>query len=761
MKCSLFTFCFFFMISLCNAQQRKIDSIQKLINSATSDTQRINRVNAKIDVWSNVNYDSAIALARSNAEDARRIGYKKGEGYALLKISASSSFKGYYDTAASVLIEANKIFSGLHDSAGQSRTYSSFGMMYGMQSKYDSSIIFYSKAIKIAEKLKDKKYLGTCYQNIAIDYIMQSNFPVALDYQQRSLSIAKELDNESGVAFVTLNMGITYKNMGDTTKSTNAFLEAAEIARRNHLLSVEMYAYSNLANTYLETVKNDSSYIYGMKAVELSKKTGDIGMHATSLGTVATALANDKKFDEAEKLSKESLGLADSSSQPLNTLQTYGTMGYILKLQQKYRQAIPFYEKALSVLKKSDIYDVQVRNYYNQLSECYEKTGNSTKALAAFKLSAKISDSIRSKENIRKATELSMNYDFEKKQEVQKARQKMKDDIAHSKQTVLWIGLAIFLLLAIAGFIGFKNKQKANGLLKKQKEEIESTLGKLKSAQAQLIQSEKMASLGELTAGIAHEIQNPLNFVNNFSEVNKEILEELLVLQQMPLAERNEKSENEIVKDVIENEKKIIHHGKRADAIVKGMLQHSRSHEGEKQKTDINALTDEYLRLSYHGLRARDKSFNSVPIAIGIKTSFDNTLEKINIIPSDIGRVLLNLFNNAFYAVYKKQQSFKNNLIDENELPGYQPTVFVSTRKITDASGNARIEITTRDNGNGIPDSVIGKVFQPFFTTKPTGEGTGLGLSLSYDIVKAHGGEIKARNRDEGGAEFILELPIS
>jgi two-component system, NtrC family, sensor kinase len=240
-----------------------------------------------------------------------------------------------------------------------------------------------------------------------------------------------------------------------------------------------------------------------------------------------------------------------------------------------------------------------------------------------------------------------------------------------------------------------------------------------------------MASLGELTAGIAHEIQNPLNFVNNFSEVNKELIEELESERSKVNAERNEQLENEIFNDVKQNLEKILHHGKRPDAIVKGMLQHSRVSTGQKELTDINEFADEYLRLSYHGMRAKDKSFNAT-----LQTEFDTKIEKLNVVPQDIGRVLLNLFNNAFYAIMQKNAS-----TGSAGLP-YEPTVSVCTKKV-----DGKIEIHVRDSGVGIPQKVLDKIFQPFFTTKPTGQGTGLGLSSSYDIIKAHGGGNKGINK--------------
>jgi two-component system NtrC family sensor kinase len=265
--------------------------------------------------------------------------------------------------------------------------------------------------------------------------------------------------------------------------------------------------------------------------------------------------------------------------------------------------------------------------------------------------------------------------------------------------------------------------------------ELTKSLKELKETQTQLIQQEKMASLGELTVGIAHEIQNPLNFVNNFSEVNKELLGEL----KTEIEKGNLEEIKAIANDVIGNEEKINHHGKRADAIVKGMLQHSRSSSGVKEPTDISALCDEYFRLAYHGLRAKDKQFNAT-----LKTNFDPSLPKINIIRQDIGRVVLNLINNALYAVNEKSR---------RNISGYEPIVTISTKSL-----GLKIEINIEDNGDVIPQKILDKIFQPFFTTKPTGQGTGLGLSLSYDIVKAHGGELKVETTEGQGSEFVVRL---
>lgn len=274
--------------------------------------------------------------------------------------------------------------------------------------------------------------------------------------------------------------------------------------------------------------------------------------------------------------------------------------------------------------------------------------------------------------------------------------------------------------------------------ISKQKDDLEQVVKELKSTQAQLIQSEKMASLGELTAGIAHEIQNPLNFVNNFSEVSVELLDEL----KEEAKSGNTAEVISLADDLTQNLEKILHHGKRADGIVKGMLQHSRASTGQKEPTDLNALADEYLRLAYHGLRAKDKSFNAELV-----THFDPTLPKISMVPQDVGRVLLNLLTNAFYAVQQKRKTAGAE---------YKPTVELSTFALR--PGGCRV--TVKDNGTGIPENIKAKIMQPFFTTKPTGEGTGLGLSMSYDIiVKAHGGSLSINTKEGEYSEFVLTIP--
>ncbi len=398
--------------------------------------------------------------------------------------------------------------------------------------------------------------------------------------------------------------------------------------------------------------------------------------------------------------------------------------------------------KGLSIAKQmGNIKELQ-GGYYN-LTRLDSAHGNYKDAYQHYKLYTLYRDSLIKEETEKKSLQAKMQFEFDKKQAVAKAEQDKKDveqkrikNLQYFAIAALIVLVLVILLIASIQWRNNNQKKKANALLQQQKEKAEETLVELKSTQSQLIYSEKMASLGELTAGIAHEIQNPLNFVNNFSEVNKELIAEM----REEIANGNYSGVTLLAKDVEENEEKINHHGKRADSIVKGMLQHSRAGTGQKEPSDFNALADKYIRLSYHGLRAKDKNFNAE-----IKTHFDDSISKINIVPQDIGRVLLNLYNNAFYAV---------NDTSVNRSPGYKPTVTVSTKKL-----NNGIELTVKDNGNGILLKSVDKIFQPFFTTKPAGQGTGLGLSVSYDIIKAHGGEINVETKEGEGSEFIITLP--
>jgi two-component system, NtrC family, sensor kinase len=454
------------------------------------------------------------------------------------------------------------------------------------------------------------------------------------------------------------------------------------------------------------------------------------------LGQALDAQGNDKEalraFKEAIRIYLYLNDYKGGSSATLLLAKVYKKTGDMANARE-------FALKAFDLASKSFSTDTQIEAS-NLLSELYEQSGEYLKAYENLKVSRKLKAKYDALNNATRLSELEVQSVLKKRQqEIETLENESLLRQQENKTQRLWIfsiAGALISVIALAAIL-YRNS--------KQKEQTNKSLGEalshLKSTQSQLIHSEKMASLGELTAGIAHEIQNPLNFVNNFSEVNKELLLEM----NDEIIKGNFYDVKEIAKNVIDNEEKIIFHGKRADGIVKGMLQHSRSSSGVKEPTDINVLADEYLRLAYHGLRAKDKSFNAT-----MKTDFDDSLGTINVVPQDIGRVILNLITNAFYAVTESK-----TLRQAQGDRSYEPTVSVSTKNEGD-----KVLISVKDNGNGIPEKVLDKIFQPFFTTKPTGQGTGLGLSLSYDIVKAHGGELKVVTKEGVGTEFLINLSI-
>jgi signal transduction histidine kinase len=493
------------------------------------------------------------------------------------------------------------------------------------------------------------------------------------------------------------------------------------------------YGYMNLGITYLDLKKQDSALLFFIEAENVGKKiikrNNNYGKIIAYKGQCEVLRGNKSK---ALLYFHTALQIAKNSNWTSVVFRVYNELSRLYLLENNKDSSLYYALKMHELAGEIRTFNTDELN----ISHAYENLFNSYKLQNQNDSAVKYSTLAISVKDVLNKGRIQNLAAFQKTLLAEQLRLQNieKEKIAYQNKIrtfFLLAGTGVLLLLAIIFYRN--NRQKHMAKIK-----IEKAYGELKSTQAQLIQSEKMASLGELTAGIAHEIQNPLNFVNNFSEVNKELLLEL----QDELGRGNVKDVKALVTDIMENEQKINHHGKRADAIVKNMLQHSRTTRGHKEPTDINALTDEYLKLAYHGLRAKDNSFG-----VTMRTEFDKSIGNINIVSQDIGRVILNLITNAFYAVNEKKKQVRN---------GYDPTVTVSTKK-----RQAKFEIKISDNGNGIPEKILDKIFQPFFTTKPTAQGTGLGLSLSYDIVKAHGGEIKVETKEGLGSEFVIELPLN
>ena len=526
------------------------------------------------------------------------------------------------------------------------------------------------------------------------------------------------------IAALHHNLGHVLRSTGNNLEAIHHFKECLNFLKISLPTSYNS-AYMNIGATFLDLNQLDSAYFYLKKA--LNERV--ITYRGFMLKYMGDIFYRQGDSDSAYYYFHQSLNF----SKQLNDISQELTAQYGLAnwhLNEMNKDSSLFYAtvflNGIKKLQGNPLKDINISSGYQLLYQAYRLQNERDSTLKYLELAFTTRDSL-SQEKIANLTQY-QNISFGEQlrlEELEKGKLLTQNRIRFYS---LFAGLIFILIVALILYRNARQKQKANTILM-------TTLHELKATQSQLIQSEKMASLGELTAGIAHEIQNPLNFVNNFSEVNTELLEELLSERTKEKDERDETVESDLLQDIRENELKINLHGKRADAIVKSMLQHSRTSSAEKELTDINALCDEYLRLSYHGMRARDKSFNA-----DFKTDFDESLPKIKVIPQDIGRVVLNIFNNAFQAI----QDVEN------------PAVSVSTKLL-----DKQIEIRIADNGSGIPDSIKDKIFQPFFTTKPTGQGTGLGLSLSYDIVRAHGGEIKVNTKGNKGTEFVIQMPLN
>ena len=523
-------------------------------------------------------------------------------------------------------------------------------------------------------------------------------------------------------------MGQLYGLTGNTSNEISNLFEARSLASSVRDTTLLEVTNMHLGNVYFDVGKLDSALIFQQKALFLYTHSDVFKKYEGNvLSAIGRIYQQKGDFDQSKEAFLQSVK-ANKEQQNLSGLAWgYLSLANLYQAAKKPDSSMFYARKALETFNEVSL-PSGISNTYRLFSSIY-KHNKPDSAYAYLKLASVIKDSLN---NAEKTNLLAFkNKDFGELMRLKELEEEKIQTQTKIRTFALLAGIGVFIVITLLLYRNNKHRQKANALLQKQKEEIEiqkknveSTLVELKATQVQLIQSEKMASLGELTAGIAHEIQNPLNFVNNFSEVNKELIDELKV----EVNKGNIDEARIIANDIEANEEKINHHGKRADAIVKGMLQHSRSSSGIKEPTDVNALADEYMRLAYHGLRAKDKDFNAT-----MKTDFDNSIEKINVVPQDIGRVLLNLYNNAFYAVGERRKLL---------VVSYEPLVSVSTKK-----SGSQILITVSDNGNGIPQKIVDKIFQPFFTTKPTGQGIGLGLSLSYDIVKAQGGEIKKWKR--------------
>ncbi|MES2108643.1 MAG: HAMP domain-containing sensor histidine kinase [Bacteroidota bacterium] len=554
----------------------------------------------------------------------------------------------------------------------------------------DTGVKMCFSALKIAEHTGNKQAIGTVYNNLSACYD-DNNPALGKVYGEKALKFAKAAKDTLTIAWALGNLTSCCYRLRET--------EAAK----------------NYGALYLKWSVNNYKDQAAFAVVNWSRFTPE--SEKLKYYRYAAVIAKNRRDD-----ANEAEALIDISSYYLRNDRRDSALYYARKVYQLTKGS-SLRQKLYPALLLSKSFNGKADSTLKYTLEYYA-----------------IRDSLQNFNKAQRAQALGFT-DEQNRREIQA---KQDAYFANLRLYALGVIAAFLILLAIVLWRGSRRRKIANELLLEQKFQLEQTLDELEATQNQLIQSEKMASLGELTAGIAHEIQNPLNFVNNFSEVSIELLDEM----ELELTKGDKDEAISIASDIRQNLDKIRHHGQRADSIVKGMLQHSKAGTGIKEPTNINTLATEFIRLAYHGLRAKDKTFNSETAM-----HLDEDLPLIKVVPQDIGRVLLNLFNNAFYAVREKQKTAGDD---------YTPTVEVSTSIFTPPSGSQGIYLRIKDNGTGIPEGIKDKIMQPFFTTKPTGQGTGLGLSLNYDlVVKGHGGKINVDSVEGEYTEFAVWLPLN
>lgn len=615
--------------------------------------------------------------------------------------------------------------------------------------RQDSSIYFYEQSLKLAEQINYTYGIYQGYLQMSLVLNIASNYGKALELAMVSLRTAETLQRNR-----EYNMAGSYCFMASINhRIQNDSLALSQIREAIHLYALAGVARDKIgwasciviSGVYAKCNMTDSVLYYANGSYRAAtnsppRQQAYISISELTLGAYYLKMG---KMQLAHDYYLHALENEKKYNAPLLKVRILNELARFFKTTNQTDSCIYYAKMALRLCENRQ-FGEHATVAANLIAASYELMSKPDSALKYTKIFIAAKDTIINQSKLLQID--MMNFDEAQRQkEIQRKIDEAQESYANRiRYYALFSAAAILLIISLLLYRNNRSKQIANKSLELQKREIdlqrakaEETLHELKSTQAMLIQSEKMASLGDLTAGIAHEIQNPLNFVNNFSEINKELLAET----SEEMDKGNIDQAKTIIKDIINNEDKINHHGKRADAIVKGMLLHSRTSTGQKEPVNINDLTDEYLRLSYHGLRAKEKSFNA-----NLETDYDKSIGLVNVIPQDMGRVLLNLCNNAFYAVSEKQKLHPVN---------YEPTVLVKTKK----AGN-KVEISVKDNGNGISQKYIDKIFLPFFTTKPVGQGTGLGLSMSFDLIKAQGGDLKVTTKEGEGAEFLIQIPV-
>lgn len=604
------------------------------------------------------------------------------------------------------------------------------------QGKFTEATAAGQDMMTVAQRTQNKQFSARAHTSLGYIEKNSGNLVQAVRHFQQSESIYRDTGDWHRQVTTLERIGGVYvdANVQNLALSESYYIRALAIARKYNLKGDLANLYGDLATVYDIRKQYKKALAYNGESIKISQAIGND--YSPALLNRAIVLKNDGQYTQSVATYHQVLKRAEEHQDGFLRDYVYHNLPVTLLLLNRPDEAEHYIRLAEKTVRQRPNQLSFLQNIYDILTSVYEKKGQYRQALAYHKQWALYRDSLFSEEKNRQLIETETQFQTRQKQQ---QIQRLDEDNIRQKEQVRWLIGGVLLLVLVLGVMVWQYQT-----IRRANQRVNQTLDELKRTQDQLIQKEKMASLGELTAGIAHEIQNPLNFVNNFSELSVDLAQELREeLDKIAIPSAEKAYINSLVKSLTGNQTKISQHGQRAAGIVRGMLEHARPTAGERQLTDLNALTGEFLKIAYQGLRTKDKSFNCA-----LETDFDSNLGRVTVVPQEIGRVLLNLFTNAFYALHQRQRAGEET---------YQPTIRVSTKRLAN-----QVEILVNDNGTGIPETVKDKIFQPFFTTKPTGEGTGLGLLLSYDIVtKGHGGTLTVESRVGEGATFIIRLPVN
>jgi two-component system, NtrC family, sensor kinase len=763
----LLTICLFFLCSRLHAQQAKADSLEIRLQQATG-KERVILLNQLTKAYWYNQLDRAFQYNEEALVLSRQLSDRQGAAEAYRCRGVLFGFRK--DTSSgSYLFEALSRFRQLNDKRGIAATLNNLNSYYTTKKDYANALDVLMQSRQLFTELRDREAMGAVNNAIGNTYVQLTDYPHALQFFLDALAIRKEIGDQPGTAFTLSRIGDMYAILHQLPEALRHYEEAYTLSKKVNRNPNIFDAAKGMGNVYKQMGKFADALKYYTISLEAEQAYYGRDSTAISYNLLGQLYLDEHQYTPA-RMNLEKAYEISAKRDPLQAATALYQLGRLYRETGNKTLAKEKLAESFDLASRAHLKNV-LRNSSLALSQLFAEEKNFQQAYSYFTIYSGTQDSLMNEDLNQKMAALQYSLDIRNKQ-VQidlLTREKQLQDselLRQRQQRYIYIGgIILVVLLALTLVYNNRQKQKTNRLLTERSEQIskknlelqnayallsqsrddistqrdhlEETLTQLRATQDQLVQSEKMASLGELTAGIAHEIQNPLNFVNNFSEVSVELIEEL----KAELQAGHTEAAIALSAAVEDNLSKISNHGHRADAIVKSMLQHSRNTTGKKEKQDLNALMDEFLRLSYHGFRAKEKNFNAT-----LETHFDKELGLVDVIPQDMGRVLLNLFNNAFYSVQQKKKQAGD---------GFQPVVRVGTKRV-----DGWVIISVRDNGLGIPQKLRDKIYQPFFTTKPTGDGTGLGLSLSYDIItKGHGGHMTMNTREGEFAEFIIDIP--